>query len=86
MQHGRNGDPDQIRDLSDGDPAVVRPDGFHRPEDRGPDDYDRGERQVPQAKLDWRKHEIGDQIDGEREREGAGDLLAGDTVEDVSER
>ena len=42
--------PHEVRHLGDGDPAVVRPDGDHAPEDRGPHDHDvrRRQRHVPQ--------------------------------------
>ena len=88
MQGGRDRDPDQVRDLCDGDPAVVGPDGFHGPEDRDPHDrdVDGGEGQVPQSELDWRERDVGDQIDGKRDRHGPRDLLAGNSVEDVAER
>ncbi len=67
---------------------MVRPDGFHGPQDREPDDgdVDRGQRKVSQAELDRGEREVGDQVDGERDRDGPRDLLAGDSVEDVAER
>lgn len=88
LQHGRDGDPDQIWDLRDGDPTVVGPDDFHRPEDGDPDnrDIDGGEREVSQAELDWREDDIGDQVDGKRDRYWPSDLLARGSIEDVSER
>lgn len=40
LQDTRDRDPDEIRKLGESDSAVVRPDGFHGPEDRDPDDGD----------------------------------------------
>ena len=67
---------------------MVRPDGFHGPEDRDPDDGDveGGEREVSQTELDRGEGDVGDQVDGEWDRDGPRDLLAGDSVKDVAER
>jgi len=67
---------------------VVRPDGLHGPEDRDPDnrDVEGGEREVPQAELNRGEGDVGDQVDGERDRDGPGDLLPRDSIEDIAER
>ncbi len=87
LQDARDRDPDEIRDLREGDPAVVWPNGFHGPEDRDPDDCDveGGEGEVSQTELDRGKGDVGDQVNGEWDRHGPRDLPAGDSVEDVAE-
>lgn len=88
LQDAGDCDPDEIWDLGEGGPAVVRPDGFHGPEDRDPDDGDveSGEREVSQAELDWGERDVGDQVDGERDRDRPRDVFSGNAVEDVAER
>ncbi len=88
LQDARDRDPDEIRDLGQRNPAVVRPDGLHGPEDRDPHDRDveGSEGEVPQAELNRREGDVRDQVDGERDRDGSRDLLAYDAAEDIAKR
>jgi hypothetical protein len=67
LQHRGDRHPDEIGHLRGGHPAIVRPDGQHHPEDRGPDDEDVGCRQwqIPHAELDRGEDQIRDEVDGE---------------------
>lgn len=79
LQRARDCDPDQVRDLGDRDPAVVRPDGFHGPKKSNPDncDVERGKWEISQAELDGRESDVSDQVDDERDRHRPRQLLAG---------
>src|SRR6186713_1306268 len=87
LDDGRQRDPDEVRDLRQGYPAVAVPRGGHDPDDGGPDDEDvgGGERQIAESGKDRHEEQIGGEIDRERQRDAGRGAAANDLNEDVTE-
>ena len=69
LQHRGDRDPDEVGHLGGSNPAMVRPDGQHHPDDCSPDneDVDRRQRQIPHAELNRREDQIRHKVDSERQ-------------------
>jgi hypothetical protein len=70
LEYGRKGDPEEVWDVDDGDPADMGPDSDHRPDERDEyeKDVDRGKEVVFESKLKVRKGEVEDEVEHERKR------------------
>lgn len=71
MEGGRKGDPQEVRDVDEGEPAEVGVNSDHRPDEGEEREHDvyRGKRVALQLELEVGKGEVKDKIEGKRERD-----------------
>lgn len=80
--------PEQVRDIDVCDPARMRPDDDHRPNEREEKQYgiDRGEQIILQAELKRREGEIENEIENERQEDGKPNLSGEEHSRNLPER
>ena len=87
LQHGRQRNPEEVRKLCQGNPAVMPPHGDNAPDDCRPHDHDVNRRQwqVSHPKLNRCENQICHEVDGEWKDDDPADLPSDRLHEDKPE-